>query len=66
MTTDQLAETTVLPSLGKSVEQATVTRWLKTAGDYVEAEEPLLEVATDKVDTRGRLVSHNSRPGSGR
>jgi 2-oxoglutarate dehydrogenase E2 component (dihydrolipoamide succinyltransferase) len=52
MTTDQLAETTlVLPSLGESVEEATVTRWLKKAGDYVEAEEPLLEVATDKVDT---------------
>jgi 2-oxoglutarate dehydrogenase E2 component (dihydrolipoamide succinyltransferase) len=52
MTTDQLAETTlVLPSLGESVEEATVTRWLKKEGDYVEAEEPLLEVATDKVDT---------------
>lgn len=52
MTTDQLVETTVvLPSLGESVEEATVTRWLKKAGDYVEAEEPLLEVATDKVDT---------------
>jgi 2-oxoglutarate dehydrogenase E2 component (dihydrolipoamide succinyltransferase) len=51
MTTDQLETTVVLPSLGESVEEATVTRWLKKAGDYVEAEEPLLEVATDKVDT---------------
>src|SRR6185503_19851408 len=49
MTTDQLAETTlVLPSLGESVEEATVTRWLKNEGDYIEAEEPVLEVATDK------------------
>lgn len=39
MTTDQLAETTlVLPSLGESVEEATVTRWLKKAGDYVDAD----------------------------
>jgi 2-oxoglutarate dehydrogenase E2 component (dihydrolipoamide succinyltransferase) len=41
----------VLPSLGDSVESAVITRWLKTVGDQVEADEPLLEVATDKVDT---------------
>ena len=40
-----------LPSLGEGVDQATVTRWLKNIGDHVEADEPLLEVATDKVDT---------------
>ncbi|CAN3127700.1 2-oxo acid dehydrogenase subunit E2 [Mycobacterium sp. smrl_JER01] len=40
-----------MPALGESVEEGTVTRWLKQVGDRVEAEEPLLEVATDKVDT---------------
>ncbi|OON77701.1 2-oxoglutarate dehydrogenase, E2 component, dihydrolipoamide succinyltransferase [Streptomyces tsukubensis] len=41
----------VLPALGESVTEGTVTRWLKEIGDSVEADEPLLEVSTDKVDT---------------
>ncbi|MBL1096943.1 2-oxoglutarate dehydrogenase, E2 component, dihydrolipoamide succinyltransferase [Streptomyces coffeae] len=41
----------VLPALGESVTEGTVTRWLKEVGDAVEADEPLLEVSTDKVDT---------------
>ncbi|MFF9026531.1 2-oxoglutarate dehydrogenase, E2 component, dihydrolipoamide succinyltransferase [Streptomyces iakyrus] len=41
----------VLPALGESVTEGTVTRWLKSVGDTVEADEPLLEVSTDKVDT---------------
>ncbi|MFI1012447.1 2-oxoglutarate dehydrogenase, E2 component, dihydrolipoamide succinyltransferase [Streptomyces sp. NPDC020965] len=41
----------VLPALGESVTEGTVTRWLKEVGDSVEADEPLLEVSTDKVDT---------------
>ncbi|MET8813140.1 2-oxoglutarate dehydrogenase, E2 component, dihydrolipoamide succinyltransferase [Streptomyces sp. NPDC004549] len=41
----------VLPALGESVTEGTVTRWLKSVGDAVEADEPLLEVSTDKVDT---------------
>ncbi|MFF7041011.1 2-oxoglutarate dehydrogenase, E2 component, dihydrolipoamide succinyltransferase [Streptomyces massasporeus] len=41
----------VLPALGESVTEGTVTRWLKSVGDSVEADEPLLEVSTDKVDT---------------
>ena len=40
-----------LPQLGESVTEGTVTRWLKHVGDTVEADEPLLEVSTDKVDT---------------
>jgi pyruvate dehydrogenase E2 component (dihydrolipoamide acetyltransferase) len=40
-----------LPALGESVTEGTVTRWLKQVGDNVEADEPLLEVSTDKVDT---------------
>ncbi|MFF4523700.1 2-oxoglutarate dehydrogenase, E2 component, dihydrolipoamide succinyltransferase [Streptomyces bluensis] len=41
----------VLPALGESVTEGTVTRWLKEVGETVEADEPLLEVSTDKVDT---------------
>ncbi|MEU4222509.1 biotin/lipoyl-containing protein, partial [Actinoplanes sp. NPDC026623] len=40
-----------MPALGESVTEGTVTRWLKQVGDTVEADEPLLEVSTDKVDT---------------
>src|SRR5262245_21106508 len=40
-----------LPALGESVTEGTVTRWLKQEGDTVQADEPLLEVSTDKVDT---------------
>ena len=40
-----------MPRLGESVTEGTITRWLKSEGDHVEADEPLLEVSTDKVDT---------------
>ena len=40
-----------LPVLGESVTEGTVSRWLKAVGDTVDADEPLLEVSTDKVDT---------------
>src|SRR5262249_54097756 len=40
-----------MPRLGESVTEGTVTRWLKAEGDHVDADEPLLEVSTDKVDT---------------
>ncbi|WP_428339889.1 dihydrolipoamide acetyltransferase family protein [Mycobacterium sp.] len=43
--------TVTLPSLGEDVTEATITRWLVEPGDTVDAETPLLEVATDKVDT---------------
>jgi pyruvate dehydrogenase E2 component (dihydrolipoamide acetyltransferase) len=41
----------VMPQLGESVTEGTVTRWLKKEGEHVAADEPLLEVSTDKVDT---------------
>ena len=41
----------VLPALGESVTEGTVTRWLKKVGDTVAIDEPLVEVSTDKVDT---------------
>jgi 2-oxoglutarate dehydrogenase E2 component (dihydrolipoamide succinyltransferase) len=52
-----------LPRLGETVEDATITRWLKAVGDQVEAGEPIVEVGTDKVDTEveatasGRIAS---------
>ena len=40
-----------MPALGESVSEGTVTRWLKSEGDHINVDEPLLEVSTDKVDT---------------
>ncbi|TWP37034.1 2-oxoglutarate dehydrogenase, E2 component, dihydrolipoamide succinyltransferase [Leekyejoonella antrihumi] len=44
-------EKITMPALGESVTEGTITRWLKSEGDDVEMDEPLLEVSTDKVDT---------------
>jgi pyruvate dehydrogenase E2 component (dihydrolipoamide acetyltransferase) len=41
----------VMPQMGVSVSEGTITRWLKQEGETVEADEPLLEISTDKVDT---------------
>src|SRR5216110_3162178 len=41
----------VMPQMGVSVSEGTITKWLKQQGDQVEADEPLLEISTDKVDT---------------
>jgi pyruvate dehydrogenase E2 component (dihydrolipoamide acetyltransferase) len=41
----------VMPQMGVSVSEGTVTKWLKQQGEQVEADEPLLEISTDKVDT---------------
>src|ERR671911_3010371 len=46
-----MATSVTLPALGESVTEGTVTRWLKQPGEEVQADEPLLEVSTDKVDT---------------
>src|SRR6266511_955503 len=43
--------TVTMPELGESITEGTITRWLKQEGDRVEADEPLLEISTDKVDT---------------
>jgi pyruvate dehydrogenase E2 component (dihydrolipoamide acetyltransferase) len=53
----------LMPELGESVTEGTVTRWLKNVGDSVDVDEPLVEVSTDKVDTEipspvaGTLIS---------
>src|SRR6476659_8174045 len=46
-----MSERVTMPALGESVTEGTVTRWLKSVGDTIEVDEPLLEVSTDKVDT---------------
>src|SRR5580765_1834916 len=40
-----------MPQMGVSVSEGTVTRWMKNVGDEVRADETLLEISTDKVDT---------------
>src|SRR3954447_13756005 len=47
----ETATDVVMPQMGVSVSEGTVTKWLKREGDTVEADEPLLEISTDKVDT---------------
>ena len=51
-----------MPQLGETVTEGTITRWLKQVGEHVEADEPLFEVSTDKVDSEvpapvGRVVT---------
>src|SRR5438034_2498302 len=41
----------VMPQMGVSVSEGTITKWLKQVGEEVQADEPLLEISTDKVDT---------------
>src|SRR5260370_8484814 len=40
----------LMPQMGESIAEGTVTKWLKNVGDKVERDEPLLEISTDKVD----------------
>ena len=47
-----------MPKLGESIKEATVLNWLKKVGETVEMDEPLLEVATDKVDSEIASTSH--------
>src|ERR1700754_4065496 len=41
----------IMPQMGESIVEGTLTRWLKKAGDRVERDEPLFEISTDKVDS---------------
>jgi 2-oxoglutarate dehydrogenase E2 component (dihydrolipoamide succinyltransferase) len=47
----ETATDVVMPQMGVSVSEGTITRWLKQEGEHIEADEPLLEISTDKVDT---------------
>ena len=45
-----MSEKILVPTLGESITEATVARWLKNQGDHVEADEPIIELETDKVN----------------
>ena len=65
-----MIEKIVVPVLGESIKEATVAKWLKNAGDAVEADEPIVELETDKVNLEvpspitGVLTEINSKDGS--
>ena len=46
-----MATEVIMPQMGESIAEGTVTKWLKQVGDRIERDEPLLEISTDKVDT---------------
>src|SRR5580704_17106949 len=46
-----IAVEVVMPQMGVSVSEGTVTKWLKQVGEHIESDETLLEISTDKVDT---------------
>lgn len=45
-----MATEVVMPQMGESIAEGTITRWMKKVGDHVERDEPLFEISTDKVD----------------
>src|SRR5438270_10484653 len=45
-----MASDVVMPQIGESIFEGTITKWLKKPGDKVERDEPLFEISTDKVD----------------
>ena len=65
-----MSEKIVVPALGESITEATVAKWLKNAGDSVDADEPIVELETDKVNLEvpspitGVLTEINSVDGS--
>ncbi len=56
-----MAVNIVVPELGESIVDARVARWLKKEGDAVAAGEPLVELETDKVDSRSRAEERRAR-----
>ena len=65
-----MSEKILVPVLGESITEATVSKWLKQEGDKVDADEPIVELETDKVNLEvpspvsGVLTSINSKDGS--
>src|SRR2546423_12653270 len=45
-----MATEVVMPQMGESIAEGTITKWLKNVGDKIERDEPLVEISTDKVD----------------
>ena len=50
----------VMPQMGESITEGTITKWLKKPGDTVQRDEPLFEISTDKVDAEGATVQINT------
>ena len=65
-----MSEQIIVPALGESITEATVAKWLKSVGDTVEADEPIVELETDKVNLEvpspsdGVLSEINAQNGS--
>ena len=65
-----MTEKILVPVLGESITEATVSKWLKNEGDIVEADEPIVELETDKVNLEvpspisGTLTNITSKDGS--
>ena len=45
-----MATEVVMPQMGESIAEGTITKWLKNVGEHVDRDEPLFEISTDKVD----------------
>src|SRR5579862_6339001 len=50
-TGESLMTDVVMPQMGESIVEGTLTKWLKKKGEHIERDEPLFEISTDKVDT---------------
>ncbi len=65
-----MSEKILVPALGESITEATVSKWLKNKGDSVDIDEPIVELETDKVNLEvpspvtGQLIEINSKNGS--
>ena len=59
-----MAEKITVPTLGESVTEATVSKWLKNQGEKVVADEPIVELETDKVKYVGRKASSSTATGN--
>ena len=65
-----MSEKILVPALGESITEATVSKWLKNEGDAIDADEPIVELETDKVNLEvpspisGVLTKINSKDGS--
>ena len=65
-----MSEKILVPVLGESITEATVSKWLKNQGELVDADEPIVELETDKVNLEvpspvtGKLTEINSKDGS--
>ena len=65
-----MSEKILVPALGESITEATVSKWLKSEGEKVDVDEPIVELETDKVNLEvpspvsGVLIKINSKDGS--